>query len=122
MGRHAAVLADEGGELMGKIKAIVKRADEEYGHTTWISNSLINYQRIVGGYIETLTLCEDPTSDPIVIICNEEGLINGLPFNCSVGGHLIHGDIAVVGTDGEDFADIPIDFKTWKSVWLGVSE
>lgn len=104
---------------MGKIKAIVKRADEEIGHMTWISNTLKNLQNTVGGYIETLTLFEAPDKEPIVIICNEEGLIDGLPFNCALGGHLIHGDIAVVGTDGEDFTDIPIDFKTWKTVWLG---
>jgi hypothetical protein len=99
---------------MQKIKAIVKRPDEMYGHMTWISNSLKNLQNTVDGYIETVTVASD-----MVIICNEEGLINWLPFNCAVGGHLLHGDIVVVGTDGEDFTDIPIDFKTWRTVWLG---
>ena len=62
---------------MGKIKSIVKRADEEYGHMTWISNTLENLQRTVGGYIETVTL-----PGGVVIICDEEGRIKGKPFNC----------------------------------------
>lgn len=104
---------------MGKIKAIVKRADEEVGHMTWISNTLENLQRIVGGYIETVTMRKTRDDVPIVVICNEEGLLDGLPINCTAGGVLLHGDIAIVGVDGDEFTDVPIDFKTWKSDWLG---
>lgn len=104
---------------MARIRAIVKRWDEEYGHMTNISCTLKNLQNIVDGYIETLTLRWSPDSEPIVIICNEEGLINGLQYNCTIGGHQLFGDIVVVGEDGEDFGDIPIDFKTWKRDWLG---
>ena len=104
---------------MRKIKAIVKRTDEEVGHMTWISNTLENLQRIVGGYIETVTMRKKRGDVPIVVICNEEGLLDGLPINCTVGGVLLHGDIAIVGVDEDEFADVPIDFKTWKSDWLG---
>ena len=51
-----------------KIKAIVKRPDEQYGHMTWISNTLENLQRTVGGHIETISL-----PGGAVIICDEEG-------------------------------------------------
>lgn len=32
-----------------KIRAIIKRPDEEYGHVTNIANNLKNLQRTVGG-------------------------------------------------------------------------
>lgn len=104
---------------MAKIRAIIKRWDEEYGHMTNVSNTLKNLQNIVEGYIETITLRENPDSDPIVIICNEEGLISNLQYNCTIAGYQLFGDIVVVGVDGDEFGDLPIDFKTWKEVWLG---
>lgn len=101
-----------------KIKAIIKRADETVGHMTNISNTLENLQRTVGGYIETLTLKHDPEdSKAITIICNEEGLINDMPYNCTLGGHQLFGDIIICGASDEDFADIPISFKEWKEKW-----
>ena len=108
---------------MQKIKAIVKRADEEVGHMTWISDSLQNLQRIVGGYIETVTL-----PGGVVIICDEEGRIKGKPFNCVIYPHSIAarvdfcGDIIAVGADADEFADVPIDLKLWKRIFLGKGE
>lgn len=88
-----------------KIRAIVKRPDEEIGHITTVSDSLENLQRIVGGYIETVTVIkEDPK---VVIICNEEGRLLGLPYNCSINGVDFVGAIVIVGVDGDEFADIP---------------
>lgn len=43
---------------MAKIRAIIKRPDEEYGHVTHISATLENLQKTVGGYIETVGLTE----------------------------------------------------------------
>ena len=101
-----------------KIKAIVKRPDEEYGHMTNVSNTLENLQRIVEGHIETLTLRQDPESEPIVIICNEDMVFSNLHYNCTIGGHQLFGEIVVCGVDGDEFGDIPISFKEWKEVWL----
>ena len=99
---------------VGKIRAIVKRPDERYGHVTNISPTLQNLQKTVGGYIETFTLM-----DGVVIICDEEGRIKGQPFNCRIPADSIFstsfvGDIAVLGVDGDDFTDCPLDFKVWK--------
>ena len=108
---------------MRKIKAIVKRTDEEYGHMTWISDTLENLQKHVGGHIETVTL-----PGGVVIICDEEGRITGKPFNCVIYPHALaakidfYGDIIAVGADGEEFADVPIDMKLWKRVYLGKEE
>ena len=107
---------------MSKIRAIVKRPDEKYGHVTHISASLENLQKTVGGYIETVGLTE---SD--VIICNEEGKLLGLEKNLRMYGDTAYSDtlvgtIIVVGTEGDDFADLKIDFETWKKLvdkWEG---
>ena len=60
---------------MGNIRAIVKRADEQYGHVTWISNTLSNLQNQVGGYIECVTSADGN----FVIICDEEGRLKNPP-------------------------------------------
>lgn len=103
--------------MEGKLKAIIKRSDEEMGHVTNISGTLENLQRTVGGYIETVTIDRN-----LVIICNEEGRILGLPYNCKLCGIDFVGDIILLGVDGEDFADVPISFKTYKKLLLGVEQ
>lgn len=101
---------------MGKIKAIVKRTDEAVGHMTWISNTLENLQRTVGGYIEAVQLWND-----IVVICDEEGRIKRKDANCVVKGIDFVGDIIVLGIDGDEFADVPISMREWRKM-LGLSE
>ena len=41
-----------------------------------IPNALEELQATIGGYIETVTIATD-----VVIICNEEGRLQGLPHN-----------------------------------------
>lgn len=88
---------------MRKTRAIIKRSDEPYGHMTNISTRLENLQKLVGGYIEAVTL-----KPGLVILCNEEGKLRGLPFNMTIQGEPLVGDIVVIGTEGEEFGDIPI--------------
>ena len=76
-----------------KIKAIIKRPDEDHGHSTWISNNLDNLQRTVEGYIEAVTYGESIGYPGFVIVCNDEGRIRELPYNCEVGGNLFFGTI-----------------------------
>lgn len=98
-----------------KIRAIIKRPDERYGHVTNISCTLKNLQRIVEGPIETV-----PVTSNAVCICNEEGKLRGLQRNFRLGRvpfcDVIVGECAIVGVDGEEFCDCPIDFKTWKKL------
>lgn len=98
-----------------KIKVIIKRADEEYGHVTNISQRLENLQKTVGGYIETVTIAPG-----LVIICNEDGRSMGLPENCTVTTEEISvdfvGDIIVAGVSGDTFDDVPISLKEWKAM------
>ena len=100
---------------MGKIKVIIKRPDEKYGHVTNISPSLKNLQKTVDGHIEVVTVLKDKG---LVMICNEEGKIRGLQRNFVMGTPPFHdiivGTVILCGTDDENFADVPISFDTWK--------
>ena len=93
---------------MGMISALVKRPGEAPRHVN-VSNSLQALQKNVGGYIETVTVAED-----MVIICNEEGRLLGLPYNCTICGVDFVGPILMVGTEGEEFADLPCEWKDLK--------
>ena len=64
---------------MAKIRAIIKRADEQYGHVTNISSTLKNLQKIVEGPIEMVKVTDDTA-----LICNEEGKLNGLRLNRAI--------------------------------------
>lgn len=93
-----------------KIKVIIKRPDEKYGHVTAISNTLKNLQNTVGGYIETLTM------PGYTLIVNEEGILLDLPFNCKVAGFNLFGTIIVAGNQGDELADVGISFDEWKKI------
>lgn len=107
-----------------KIKCIIKRPDEQFGHVAWISDSLKNLQNTVGGYIETVTLPEHN----LVLICNEEGKLRDMPYNfsalCSAHAYdayvewreQLFGTVIACGAEGDEFADIPIDFNEWKAL------
>ncbi len=68
-----------------------------------ILNELASFQGAVGGYIETLTLEEG-----VVLICNEEGRLKGLPFNRTVRGVPIVGRFLICGANEEgEFTSLP---------------
>ena len=96
--------------MAAKIKVIIKRTDEQYGHMTHISPRLENLQKTVGGYIETVL-----AFGGALIICNEEGKIKGLPVNMPLRNDMLVGDIIVVGAEHEEFSDVPITFAEWKA-------
>jgi len=64
-----------------------------------IDNTLEAKQKIVGGYIECAYL---PNDEEVVIICNEEGKINGLKLNRDIGHDIIAGPFLIVGDDYEN--------------------
>lgn len=96
---------------MGKINVFIKRADSK-PYSTWISDTLENLQRTVGGYIERVTLATD-----MAIICNEEGRLLGLPHNCRICGVDFVGDLVFVGVNHDEFTDVPISFKQFKKLF-----
>ena len=72
-----------------------------------IENELSALQKAVGGYIEIV-----PAFGGAVVVCNEEGRLMGLPYNCHVCGISYVGTILITGTDGEELADVPEDVLT----------
>ena len=78
---------------------------------------LENLQKTVEGYIEAVTYASD-----FVILCNEEGRLKGLPYNMTICGKDFVGTLIFIGTDGEDFCDIPITFKQYKRMFFGEGE
>lgn len=72
-----------------------------------IELSLSALQEAVGGYLETVTIAED-----LVIICDEEGRLKELPYNCKAAGINFVGNIMFAGVDGEDFADVTVPIET----------
>ena len=101
-----------------KVRCIIKRPDEQYGHVTNISTSLKNLQRIVEGPIQML-----PIGGNSVIICNEEGKLRGMLPNFIIGTPPlvdgVVGEAIVIGTEGEDLCDLPISFNLWKKILKG---
>lgn len=69
-----------------------------------VPNTLDEWQRLVGGYIETLTLSED-----IVLICNEDGRYLGLAPNVKFRNQIIVGPVVFVGVRDDEFFDIDRD-------------
>lgn len=99
---------------MAKIKAIIKRPDEKFGHVAYISNTLKTFQRIVDGPIEVVHL-----TDNLVLVCNEEGKLRGLRKNFILGPirrDVVVGRAFLAGVDGEGFCDCPVDLPAWKAL------
>lgn len=67
-----------------------------------ISNSLRAKQEMVKGSIEYTRLLED---EDVVLICNEEGKINGMAPNRDVGYDIIFGPFLIVAENSEDGED-----------------
>lgn len=85
------------------MKALIKNPGEESFREIITENDLKSLQRLVGGYIETVTLATDAC-----VICNEEGRIMGMPRNCNYCGIDFVGPILIVGVDEADFCDCPM--------------
>lgn len=67
-----------------------------------VKNELSVLQELVGGYIEVVRVDND-----VLLICNEEGKLQGLQPNFSIGHDTIVGTAVFVGFDGkEDFASL----------------
>lgn len=81
-------------------------------YKTAISPTLKNLQNTVGGHIETFTFARNAT-----IICNEEGRLLGLPYNCSILDVDFVGPIVFAGVDGDEFTDFPLGFPAFKELF-----
>ena len=78
-----------------------------------IGSDLESLQRAVGGSIEAAYFYDDP----IALVCNEEGKLNGMPLNRAVKDEngeimdIIAGKFFICGLGEEDFASIPQELQ-----------
>lgn len=61
-----------------------------------IGSDLKSLQAEVSGYIECVYM-----ADNVVLVCNEEGKLNGMEMNRRLGDDIICGPFFLVGDDGE---------------------
>lgn len=91
-----------------QIRVIYKRVGFDPVEVT-VDNELETLQRMVGGPIETVQFSPD-----CVILCDEEGKIDGRPVNFPFRGDRICGSAMWVGVKGEHFTDCPLTLSTFK--------
>ncbi|MPM17265.1 hypothetical protein SDC9_63653 [bioreactor metagenome] len=74
-----------------------------------IGSSLKDMQEIVDGYIEAVY----PYDDPVALVCNEEGKLNGLPLNRKLEDYdIIAGTFFICGLKEDNFDSLPPDLMT----------
>lgn len=76
-------------------------------------SGLREMQAVVGGSIQAVY----PYKEQVAIVCNEEGILNGLPFNRSMEGGYggVFGTFFVCGLDEDGFCSLtPEQVKTYK--------
>lgn len=69
-----------------------------------IPNTLEALQAAVDGYIETVKLTTELT-----LVCNEEGIVRGLPYNGMVFNLPIYGDFLIVKTWRDEFTTLSME-------------
>lgn len=75
----------------------------QYAYVAEIESDLASLQRAVGGLID----CAYPWKEPVCIVCNDEGLINGMPLNRTVERYgALAGPFFVCGIDADSFCSL----------------
>ena len=82
------------------MRVVIKKPGEP-AEARNVPNTLIEWQRLVGGYIEVITL-----TPHLIMIVNEEGKILSLPDNFTWHGDIIKGNAVFVGVKDNEFFDI----------------
>ena len=70
-------------------------------YETEIENTLKAEQEAVGGNIEV-----EPLDKEKLLICNEDGKLNGMRGNRRIGNDVIAGSFFIVGEDGDKFRSL----------------
>ncbi len=83
----------------------------QYPRPVTIGTDLESLQETVGGYIEAVY----PFENPVAIVCDEEGKIDGAPLNRALRNEdgdivdIIAGPFFICGIDEDSFTDLPAD-------------
>lgn len=99
---------------MKTIEAVIKKPGMT-PYRTQIRNTLHEFQKAVDGYIEVVQLLPG-----LAVVCNEEGRLNGMVPNCLICGEIFHGPIVFVGTEEDQFVDLPLSWTQFQESfnWL----
>lgn len=108
--------ADNGKEISDKTKdkiEVLLVEPGEYPKMVTIGSDLESLQKAVGGDIEAVYWFDDP----VAVICNEEGKMNGLPLNRALRDEnnevadIVVGTFFVCGLGKENFGSLPKEFQ-----------
>jgi len=81
-------------------------------YETDIEHSLESMQKVVGGDIQAVY----PYNDPVALVCNDNGKIEGLPLNRALKDgsgkiyDIVAGTFFIVGLSEDDFTDLSPEF------------
>ena len=81
----------------------------QYAKMATIGSDLKSMQDVVGGSIQEAFFFRDPVS----LVCNEEGKINGMPLNRAIRDDvgnvvdIVAGIFFICGAEGESFSSLP---------------
>lgn len=89
------------------MRVIIKEPNKD-AYATDIPNTLDEFQKIVGGYIEVI-----PFGMDYLLVLNEEGKLEGLEPNLNLRSDIIVGTVILVKENGEDFGAIETDKEKW---------
>ena len=92
------------------LKAIVKEPGKEPEEFI-VADDYKELKSIVGGHLESVTVEEG-----LVVLCDDEGRLNGKPYNCWFDGINFRGTIVVLGSKGENFDNCPITLDEFREL------
>jgi len=99
-----------------KLKGLLV-AENKLPEVVEIPDTLKSLQELVGGYIE---YCYMPEHEDVVLICNEEGKINGMGPNRDIGHDIIFGPFFVIGDNpdiGENISLTDEQISKWTKIF-----
>ncbi len=80
---------------------VLKIVPGQAPETVTMPDTLEAFQTAVGGYIEAVGLDAN-----VVLVCNEEGKLMGLPANRELNGDIIAGTFLIAGAEDGDFCSL----------------
>lgn len=104
--------ADYGKEADRSLDVLLVKPGE-YPQMATIKGGLESLQAVVGGSIEAAYYF----NDPVALVCNEEGKLNGMPLNRAIRDkngqpfEIIAGTFFICGLGDEDFTSLPKELQ-----------
>ena len=87
--------------------------DYDTGHYA----GLMALQEMVGGWIEPCAPVQ-LREQGIELLCNDEGLLTGLPYNINMFPFFFVGNLVAVGVKGDKFVSLTPEQEQWLKQWI----